>query len=260
MRKLKIESAANPTFKRLTSLLTSKGIKKEGEFLLSGKRLVEEFLQAKNQRRWQEIPPLSLIKTPAMEEIPVPPLLDLSLIELSESLFAELDELGTHAPLLLLKTPTIPERPLQQGPKGLELVCPVGDPQNLGAIARSARAFGVQTLLLTNESASPFLPKSLKASAGSLLDLKIERLLDLKAVLQAWETGPFREQCFALDVNGAALRTARLPKDLYLLCGEEGPGVPKNSRIQRLTIPTEGVESLNAAVATAIAVFEIKSR
>lgn len=255
-KKLEIESSANATFKRLKSLLTSKGIKAEGECLLSGRRLIEERL--KDPRGL----PLSIVRAKSGDETDFrfPAGLEITEIELSDLLFAELDELGTHSPLLLMKTPMVAARDVQTGPKGFELVCPVGDPRNLGAIARSARAFGVSRLGLTAESASPFLPKALKASAGALLDLEIVRLPKLSECLTVWSASSFASQVFVLDTEGGDLRKAQLPDNLLLVCGEEGPGIPSMTGLQRLTIKTHGIESLNAAVATSIALYEISSR
>lgn len=261
-RKLEIESSANATFKKLKSLLTSKGIKNEGQCLLSGRKLIEERLKDPRGLALSLILPKSSSKNSeaTMTDFKIPPHQSVSEIELSDQLFQELDELGTHSALLLIKTPEIPERDLDKAPTGFELVCPVGDPRNLGAIARSAQAFGVTSLCLTQESASPFLPKSLKASAGAVLDLKLTRAPDLKTCLNTWTQSPFANQVFALDTEGPSLRTAKLPKDLLLVCGEEGPGLPNFPALQTLRIPTHGVESLNAAVATAIALYEISGR
>lgn len=262
-RKLEIESPANATFKRLASLLTGKGIKAEGELILSGRKLIAERLAGPGANLVRSI--LLPKSAGGQHGFTWPaglsrPHLDITEIELADHLFEELDELGTHGPLLLMRTPEIRTEETSTAPKGFELVCPVGDPRNLGAIARSARAFGVRRLLLTADAASPYLPKALKASAGATLDLEIARLPKLSECLNAWASSPFAKQVFVLDTEGENLRQAQLPENLYLVCGEEGPGIPELTKLPRLTIPTHGVESLNAAVATSIALYEISSR
>lgn len=257
-RKLEIESPANATFKRLTTLLTGKGIKAEGELILSGRKLIAERLTGPGASHARSI--LLPKSAGGQHDFTWPAGLDVTEIELADHLFEELDELGTHSPLLLMKTPEIRTADLASAPKGFELVCPVGDPRNLGAIARSARAFGVRRLLLTADAASPFLPKTLKASAGAVLDLEIARLPKLAECLNSWASSSFAKQVFVLDTEGENLRKATLPADLFLVCGEEGPGIPELTKLPRLTIPTHGVESLNAAVATSIALYEISSR
>lgn len=257
-RRLEIESPANPTFKRLKSLLTAKGIKAEGELLLSGRKLVQERLSGPGASRARSI--LLPKSAGGRHEYSWPTGLQITEIDFADHLFAELDELGTHAPLLLMNAPDLEAEDATTPPRGFELVCPVGDPRNLGAIARSARAFGVRRLLLTADAASPFLPKTIKASAGAVLDLEIARLPKLSECLSAWATTEFRDRVFVLDTEGQNLREAELPADLFLVCGEEGPGVPEMKNLTRLTIPTQGVESLNAAVATAIALYEISAR
>lgn len=257
-RKLEIESPANATFKRLKSLLTSKGIKAEGELILSGRKLIHERLTHGGANAVRSV--LLPKGAGGQHDLTWPAGLDITEIELADHLFEELDELGTHAPLLLMKTPEVRQVDPSTPPQGFELVCPVGDPRNLGAIARSARAFGVRRLLLTADAASPFLPKALKASAGAVLDLEIARLPKLSECLNTWSGAAFAKQVFVLDTEGENLRKSVLPESLFLVCGEEGPGIPEMTQLSRLTIPTHGVESLNAAVATSIALYEISSR
>lgn len=258
---LKVESPANPTFKKLKSLLTSKGIKKEGQCLVSGNKIVAERLKHPDQvasviRSSHHIanPTLNLIDRD-------PKLTHVTEIELSPALFRELDEIGTNEPLLLLELKALPTRDLSTVPQGIELICPVGDPLNLGSIARSAKAFGVRKLLLTREASNPFLPKAMKTSAGALLDLEIELLPgDLWTCLKTLCEGPRTQKCvFGLDLEGESLPRWQAPNDLFLVCGEEGRGLPEVKGLNKITIPIEGVESLNAGVATALALYHVKN-
>jgi TrmH family RNA methyltransferase len=126
----------------------------------------------------------------------------------------------------------------------MELVVPIGDPGNLGALIRSAEAFGVTRAVLTSEAAHPFLPKAVKASAGSVLRLPMAR-------------GPalhqFPDTCIALDMGGTDIDKFIWPKNAMLAVGEEGKGLGKAHFKKRVHIATAGVESLNAVVAASIA-------
>lgn len=229
-----IGSASNALFKMWKSLLASKGIREEGLFLLSGEKLVREFLENPSFEISAEL-------VPAGGEP-----LTRAAFELATPLFKEIDVVGTGSNILVLKAPALEHFDLEKRPQGLELVVPVGDPLNLGAIARSALAFGASRLLLTEEAANPFLPKAIKASAGALLRLPIARIGKLRDYDAA---GP----SFALDLNGRDITTFEWPKNLRLLVGEEGPGLGSLAGVETLSIPTGPVESLNAAVAASLA-------
>jgi TrmH family RNA methyltransferase len=232
----KIESAANDTYKKFLSLTTSKGIKKESLFILSGEKLIAEFLKK---------PHLAI----AFEVVTakMPPLTRGKVTELSPELFKELDVVGTHYNLLVLELPVLSEANMDTDPQGLEVVLPVGDPSNLGALIRSCEAFAVSQVILTSEAANPFLPKSVKASAGSVLRMKLRKGPSVKTLPAS---------TLALDAKGTPLPDFKWPKDARLLVGEEGPGIQGLKFEKTLSIPTRGVESLNAVVAASLALYQ----
>lgn len=236
-----IESPHNETYRKLLGLTTSKGLREEGFFLLSGEKLIREFL--KN-------PHLDIVY-----EIPCPdqkPLTNATTVNLSAALFAAIDVLGTYFNILVLKQPSFPVLSATDlrsyRPNGIELAAPVGDPRNLGALLRSCEAFGVPLVILTKEAANPFLPKSVKASAGSVLRVPMAKGPALAA---------FPKSCIALDTDGTPIDEFKWPKSGILLVGEEGPGFSFHKFPTRICIPTKGVESLNVVVAASIALSRI---
>lgn len=244
---IEITSKSNEHFRRWSDLSSSRGIKKHNEFILMGEKLIEEFLANPNFKIKAEIihedlhsvSPLS--SAGKLERIPV--------YKLPKAMFNELDVVGTHYNLLVLEPKALETLPAKHAVQGLELVCPLGDPSNLGALARSALAFGVSKLLLTEESCSPYHPKAIKASAGALLKMplfKVAKLVDFVAN---------NENLWALDMKGENVGQFNWPKNLQLVIGEEGPGFSGLKGLQRLSVPTQGVESLNATVAASIALF-----
>ncbi|MDX2028519.1 MAG: RNA methyltransferase [Alphaproteobacteria bacterium] len=240
----KIESPQNTTFKKCLSLTSAKGLKQEGAFLLSGEKLVREFLANPHLKILLEL------GTARMTPLPRGSLqhADADYLELSSELFAQIDVLGTHFNILVLEQPPITSLTREQlasyEPRGLEAVMPIGDPGNLGALIRSCEAFAVPRILLTQEAAHPFLPKAVKASAGSVLRVPLAR-------------GPalaeFPDSCIALDKDGTPIDHFTWPENGMLVVGEEGAGLGGKNFTQRIRIPTQGVESLNAVVAASIA-------
>jgi TrmH family RNA methyltransferase len=239
-----ITSSTNIVFKKFLSLTESKGLKREALFLLSGKDLVSEFLKNPSLKIDAEI------QAPGKKAMS-----SAKAFSFSKDLYEKLDVLGTKENILVLSQPEIPEwkpTPSSSASAGLTVLLPLGDPGNLGALLRSCEAFGASAVVLLSEAANPFLPKSVKASAGSILRLNlfrgpsIQKLNELKI-----------KDLIALDMKGTPLSSFTWPKNPKLLVGEEGPGVPPSilKTAHKIKIETEGVESLNATVATSIALY-----
>lgn len=242
-----ITSASNELFKTWKTLDTAKSIRKAGMFFLMGEKLIQEF---KNIKALQD-------KFPVQAELisedlrPTGLAKDKSVFKLAKGLFRELDFVGTHYNLLLLSLPEIPAFDSVKAPQGLELICPLGDPGNLGAVIRSALAFNASKVILTEEAAFPFTPKVVKASAGAVLQMPLARSGNLRSISGA--------DIYALDMVGSDIANFKWPKDLRLMIGEEGPGLQEMKGVMRLKIDTGSVESLNATVAASIALYSFRN-
>lgn len=139
------------------------------------------------------------------------------------------------------------------------------DPGNLGAVARSAEAAGALGLVLGPGSAHPNHPRALRGSAGSLLRLPTALRVAPDELDRQLERAGARPRWVALvPRDGEVLWQADLAGPLVLAVGAEGPGLSGDlvDRADlRLTIPlAPPVESLNAAVAAALVLFEARRR
>ena len=137
----------------------------------------------------------------------------------------------------------------------------VTDPRNIGAIARSAAAFGADGLLIPERRNAPLTASAWKASAGAAARLPIAQVTNLVRSMQdAKEFG-----CFIVGLDGDAdtevesMEIADQP--IYIIVGSEGRGL---SRLVRencdllIKIPMSNtVESLNASVAMSIALYAV---
>jgi TrmH family RNA methyltransferase len=135
----------------------------------------------------------------------------------------------------------------------------VQDPGNAGAIVRAAEAFGATGVAFLKGSVSPHNPKCLRASAGSAFRLPVVQSLEESLLVAALEQK--RATLYAaLPRAEMLLSDADLTGNCALVIGSEGRGV--SARLQRdsvgLRIPTSGVESLNAAVAAGILLYEAR--
>jgi 16S rRNA (guanine(527)-N(7))-methyltransferase RsmG len=240
-----VTSTSNQQFKDLKKLLVSRGIKKAGRAIMSGARPVQEMLSRFPERCLSWItrddlwPPGP--STPAQ----------MNWLQLCDPLFHELDIFGTHGPLLVIAVPPMePWDPREDFPPGCSLLVPFQDPENIGTVIRSAAAFGVSQVILPAESAHPYHPKALRAAGG------MTPLVRLR-------TGPPLEALgtdlplLALSAEGTPLQQIRFPESFGLLAGLEGQGLPDHWRAKAVRIPIDtAVESLNAATAVAIALYE----
>lgn len=137
------------------------------------------------------------------------------------------------------------------------------DPGNLGALARVAEAAGAAGIALSPGCAHPNHPRALRGSAGSLLRLPVAVGAEPAALDRRLAAA--RPRWAALVPHGGEdLYRAPLNGTLVLAVGAEGPGLSPAllARIDvRLTIPMEPpVESLNATVAAALVLFEVRRR
>ena len=164
----KIDSENNETFKDLKKLLSSRGIKKLQQAILSGIKPIQETLR--------DFPGICQAWITPDDEWPPPADAPerLAWYQLAPTLFEALDILGTHSPLLLIRAET-PGRwePSTGFAPGCNLLVPFQDPENVGAVIRSAVAFGVTQVILLAESANPYHPKALRASGGAVLRAKL---------------------------------------------------------------------------------------
>jgi TrmH family RNA methyltransferase len=125
----------------------------------------------------------------------------------------------------------------------------VQDPGNVGTIARSAEAFGASGLVILPGTAKPYSQKCLRASAGSLFRVPVREVtvaeLEGRRLIAAMPDGTLRP--WEVAWGGSVL-----------VIGNEAHGVQAGlrDRAERVRIPTRGVESLNAALAAGILLYE----
>ncbi len=140
----------------------------------------------------------------------------------------------------------------------------ITDPHNVGAIVRSAVAFGAQGVLVSKHRAAMVTPAVVRASAGATEHARIVQITNLQKTLVSLKDAGF--WVVGLDAEGE--RTlSELPSDLakvVLVVGSEDKGLRRlvRQRCDMLArIPQAGpIDSLNASVAAAIAIYELSRR
>jgi RNA methyltransferase, TrmH family len=136
------------------------------------------------------------------------------------------------------------------------------DPGNVGAILRSAEAFGTTGVIATRGTAHPYSPKALRASAGSSLRLPVIAELAAPIALAQLRVSGLQILAASASQNPSAKRPDELDLrgPFALLVGNEGAGLPaevERSADARIRIQlAEPVDSLNAAVAASLILYE----
>lgn len=136
----------------------------------------------------------------------------------------------------------------------------IEDPRNLGAIARTALCLGASGLVIPKDRSAGPTPAAVKASAGALEHLPLCEVVNIARFLEEMKKEGF--WVAGLDASGVSLTTARLDGPLVLVVGGEDRGVrplvQKHCDVM-VSIPQGGpVGSLNASVAAALAMYEIR--
>jgi 23S rRNA (guanosine2251-2'-O)-methyltransferase len=140
----------------------------------------------------------------------------------------------------------------------------ITDPRNLGAVVRSAAAFGAQGVLIPERRSAGMTAAAWKTSAGAAARIPIARATNLNRTLRSYADSGFLliglDPAAKIDITGLSLAA----DPVVLVVGSEGAGL---SRLVReachslVSIPiTTAVESLNAGVAAGIALYEIGKR
>jgi TrmH family RNA methyltransferase len=147
----------------------------------------------------------------------------------------------------------------EPAPPLVVVACDIQDPGNAGAIVRSAEAGGATGVLMAGASANPWHWKSLRAAMGSTFRLPVVCRHDTSAAIQDLRDAGLAVLA-TVPRGGVAIDAADLRDAVALVVGGEGRGLPADVIAQtdgQLTIRMrEPVESLNAAVAAALVVYE----
>src|SRR5271165_738168 len=253
----RISSRQNARIKELRRSFAQSAPNEQGEVAIEGMHLVEEairsglrlgtvfFSESARERTHKLLPQLSahteaLLLPDDVFASAVPSETPQGIAALVRPKSFALDDVFSPPPALLMVT------------VGLQ------DPGNLGAIARSAEAFGVTGLLLGERTVSPWNWKAVRASAGSLFRLPTLKVELAKALTEIKSRGV--RVLATSSHKGTSIADTDLRAPVAFLVGSEGAGIPKDVLAQAdevVAIPQSArVESLNAGIAASVMLYE----
>lgn len=132
------------------------------------------------------------------------------------------------------------------------------DPGNLGTIVRTGEAAGISGIIMSTDCADIYNPKVIRSTMGSIFRVPFTIVEDLPMAVEKLKENGITT--YAAHLKGEAYNSGTLVNDCALLIGNEARGLSDavaSKADQLIKIPMAGkVESLNAAVATAILMYE----
>ncbi|MGH9612856.1 MAG: TrmH family RNA methyltransferase [Bryobacteraceae bacterium] len=253
---LTLTSARNPLLKEVRRAVQRGSLTESGLAVAEGFHLLEEALrgdceieavlvsESVRTALTRHIGGLRQIRVHVLED---PLLREIAATETSQGVIA------------LVRPPAWNIEHLFRGQSLLMILDGVQDPGNMGAILRAAEAFGASGAALLKGSVNPYNPKALRASAGSAFRLPLLMGLDddlLGASIQQRRLKLYA----AMPRAEISAGECDLASPCAILIGGEGQGVRSRLRGAALDIriPTNGVESLNAAMAAGILLYEAR--
>ena len=266
-----ISSRNNPTVKWAASLADKKGRNESCSFIVEGEKLTLEGLkrglplthifvmEGKEDRIFSLIEPFSQDERYA----------DCQVVCLSESAFSKIStEKAPQGVISVIKYLDFfrsldiiykEDFFIQRGERALSLYS-LRDPGNLGAVIRSAVAFGVQHIVLSADSADIYNPKTVRAAMGTMFGVKITTVSDFKSFIDAARENGREVYAAELSDGAKSIKEISLSTEDIFIIGNEGHGISKeisSACSGSVYIPiSEGVESLNASVAASVFMWE----
>ena len=255
---LTLTSAKNPVLKEIRKAVLRGSLTDNGLCVAESFHLLEEALRSDCEID-------SVFATESVksaEETHVRGLKSIRVMVVADELFRSISATEHSQGVLALVRP--PQWNLDQLFRGLALVVVldgVQDPGNAGTIVRAAEAFGASGVAFLKGTVDPFNPKTVRASAGSVFRVPMVASLDERLLLAAIEQRKI--DMYAMAPGGVLpLESCRMDRKSVLVIGSEGHGVSMHLRSKSIDvrIPTVGVESLNAAMAATVALYEARKQ
>ncbi|MBR4867695.1 MAG: RNA methyltransferase [Clostridia bacterium] len=255
-----ITSKENPVVKQAAKLVTNaKARKKEKAFITEGLRLCRDVAQSGG-----------VIRTAFMtesfgqefgEDAAVIAAASAHMFTVSDGVMQHLSD--TDSPqgvLCICEKPDFLDLPQKAGQ--FVVLENVGDPANVGAIARTAEALGVDGLLVSG-GCDVYHPKALRASMGALLRLPVYEAEITEILTHLHSLGVSTHAAVVYDAD-CAVTKMKFNNACAVIIGNEANGItPQTAKAcnSRITIPMAGrAESLNAAAAACILIWEMTNR
>ena len=219
-----ITSASNNTIKALIKLKQKKYRDETGYYLVEGEHLVEEAMKAKQVE--------CLIST---------------------------KDITSDLPIIVVSNEVMSKLSFTKSPQSIMAKCDLQDPGNIGTLIRTALAFSIDQVILSNNCVDLYNDKLLRSMQGA--NFHISCIYDdLKTVISTLKKNNVKIIGSALE-NGQDIKQIKISEKMAFVVGNEGNGMNKDI-LQECDyvgyIPINTIESLNVAIAGSIMMYHFK--
>ena len=257
-----ITSRSNPTVVSAAALKERKYREKEYSFIFEGIKLFEEALKSG----------ICITNVFATEKVyekckEMAPKLDITMV--SDGVYEKLsNEKSPQGVICVAKyidkihniNKIYNKEEFSESKKRILLLSSLRDPGNLGTVIRSAAAFGCDEIILSSDCADIYNPKTVRAAMGTLFRQRISVVQSLSDTVKLMTDGGYRVCAAVLDDKAQPLNRLDIDRKTAFIIGNEGHGIDNDvikAAGNTVYIPmAEGVESLNAAAAAAVFMWE----
>ncbi|MDR3275125.1 MAG: RNA methyltransferase [Endomicrobium sp.] len=247
-----IKSVQNQIFKEALNIQDKKFRDENGFFFVEGKKQIDE------------IPSDWTVKQFFISENYKNYITDFkNIVTLSERLFNKLSAVRSPQGIMaVVKKKCYDVKEVVKNTGLFIILDNIQDPGNLGTIIRSADAFGVKAVFVSKRSADIYSDKTLRATMGSIFHLPVLENIDIKNLLMLMKKENI--SVFAASLKGEKyLNTVKFPSKSVFIVGNEAHGLQndvESSADMIVRIHMSGAESLNAAVAASIIMYEMSKQ
>ena len=256
----KITSAENGKYKTWQKLLSRKYREREGSFLVEGELLIKDAVSSSANLK-EIIIRSGFDYTDFLNDIVLadnPSIENISFYELSDNLFDKIA--STENGRSIIGVFSIPRCGMESFKHGdLVVLDRLQDPGNVGTIIRTSDAAGVSGIIAIKGTVDVFSPKVVRAAAGSVFRVPIAEVEDAKELVDVLKKLGIKP--ISIDPRGSKMFYDMPPDErLAIIVGNEGGGISKEileiSEMNLMIPMREGIESLNAAMALGIVIYE----
>ena len=260
-----ISSSQNDKVKYLNKLYRSRNRRKEGVFILEGKRLTEAALAGGADFKQVFLTP-AFFKSAENDNLLAELKLKAEFIYIEESLLKDIASTVNPQGILAVVNESIfrGEDFYKQADKIL-LLDRIQDPGNMGTMIRTAVAAGFDSIIALKGSVDIYNQKVIRATMGGIFSISIRQKLSQEKFLAEIKNQAADYELLAADIEAEEYHFEHNYNDkLILMIGNEANGLEQNLlefATSKIKIPLAGeIESVNAAVAASVISFEILSQ
>lgn len=257
----KITSPSNPLIKNIKSLYRKKNRWNKKRFLIEGVNSVEELLKEKSLIDYIVYSDKLLNVNEGKDLLKKINDNNIDLINVPHNLYKEITDVENPQGIMgVVKFNLTPFEEILKNKGFLIFLDGVMDPGNMGTIIRTADAFGINGVIITEGSVDIYNPKVVRASMGSIFHIPLCYIDNKSKAFKIFKEENITILATSLESN-KFIHEIDMKEDIIFIIGNEAKGISKSSidnadELVKIYMPGKA-ESLNAAIASSIIMYEM---